>query len=94
MKKAIKTCDKYLKEDQMKRDRAMKKIINERDLISDKEGNILSLDKEQISNKNKTNKQNISIQKQIKFKKFMDDILNFSGEFTEIGEIMSRLINI
>ena len=82
--------DRFLKENDARRKRALKKAAEEREAIKLKDTDIVRLTAELDGLRKKMNKYEQTIQKQEVFENFLRSVLLQSSDFTEISELMDR----
>ena len=93
LKETLRMYDKYLKEDELKRERATRKIKQETELIAIKDRELVELQKERTDLVNVIHRQKHSIAENTKYKEYLEKVVKHSPEeFTEIGDIISRCI--
>ena len=93
LKETLRMYDKYLKEDELKRERATRKIKQESELITIKDRELLELQKERTEFVNVIRDQKQTISDNMKYKEYLEkEVKNSPEEFTEIGDIISRYV--
>ena len=91
LKETLRMYDKYLKEDELKRERATRKIKQETELIAIKDKEIGELEKERAELVSVIREQKENISENMKYKEYLEKVVkNYPEEFTEIGDIISR----
>jgi chromosome segregation ATPase len=90
LKESLLKFDKFLKENDMKRARAMKKTKDEQEGIRTKNTEIDRLKEELSRLQSYAEKQKRKLKKQAMFKEFLEKVLEQSPEFDEISEILAR----
>ncbi|XP_019850090.1 PREDICTED: coiled-coil domain-containing protein 42 homolog [Amphimedon queenslandica] len=82
--------DAFVKESDLKRSRALKKTKGEQDLCKQKDKDIQRLQEEILKLSEVVNNQQAQISKYTLYQKFMDRVLEFTPEFDESREIITR----
>jgi len=90
LKESLLRFDKFLKENDSKRARALKKAADERDASSFKDKEIEKLIEETDILVQKKNKMQKKLERYSKFQKYLDKVLEVAEEFHEIREITAR----
>jgi len=90
LKESLLKFDKFLKENDAKRARAIKKAADERDLCKIKDKEITKLEEQQIKLMNERSKLQGKLAKHEIFSVFMQKVLDSSEEFSEVREIIDR----
>ncbi|KAI6658529.1 Coiled-coil domain-containing protein 42-like [Oopsacas minuta] len=91
LKDTLQMYDKYLKEDEMKRERATLKIKHEAERIAIKDKEIIELEKERDELIEVIRDQKQKIADNLKYKEYLQKVVKHSPEeFSEIGDIISR----
>lgn len=82
--------DRFLKENDARRKRALKKAAEEKEAVKQKDSDIVRLAAELEGLKAKMGRCERSIQRQEGFEKFLRSVLLHTSDFTEISELMDR----
>ncbi|XP_065893141.1 coiled-coil domain-containing protein 42 homolog [Dysidea avara] len=90
LKDSLLKFDKFLKENDMKRSRAIKKTKDEEDLALQKEREISRLQNEIDQLEEQVDQQAHKIQRYKVYREYMEQVLEYSQEFDEIREIIAR----
>ncbi|XP_013381622.1 coiled-coil domain-containing protein 42 homolog [Lingula anatina] len=90
LKEALLKFDKFLKENDSKRSRAVKKANDEIDLRKQKEKDIDKLREETSEFAKQREKLQTKLEKHVIFQKYLDKVLETSEEFSEIREVIAR----
>eukprot|EP00800_Vazella_pourtalesii_P016133 TRINITY_DN4536_c0_g1_i2.p1 TRINITY_DN4536_c0_g1~~TRINITY_DN4536_c0_g1_i2.p1 ORF type:complete len:328 (+),score=104.32 TRINITY_DN4536_c0_g1_i2:58-1041(+) len=91
LKETLRMYDKYLKEDELKRQRATRKIKHESELIAAKDKEMVELQNERDELIKVIHGQKQRIADNMKYKEYLDRVVKHAPEeFTEISDIISR----
>lgn len=90
LKESLLKFDKFLKENDCKRARALKKAADERDAKRGKDNEIEKLREEIHTLTEKKNKMQSKLEKYSKFHKYLDKVLEVAEDFHEIREVTAR----
>ena len=91
LKETLRMYDKYLKEDELKRQRATRKIKHETEMIVSKDKEMIELQNERDNLINVIQEQKQRISDNMKYKEFLEKaVKDAPEEFTEISDIISR----
>jgi len=90
LKESLLKFDKFLKENDAKRARAIKKAADERELCKVKDKEIKKLEEQQVKLMNTRSKLREKLDKHEIFSQFMQKVLDSSEEFSEVREIIDR----
>ena len=82
--------DRFLKENDARRRRALKKAEEERELTTQKAKDIKGLREEIEHLKQRQSRQIEAIRKNILFQKYLSQVIDKSPEFSEVNEILAR----
>ena len=82
--------DRFLKENDARRRRALKKAEEERELTTQKAKDIKALREEIEHLKQRQSRQIEAIRKNILFQKYLSQVIDKSPEFSEVNEILAR----
>ena len=94
LKETLRMYDKYLKEDELKRQRATRKIKHESELIAAKDKEMVELQNERDELIKVIHGQKQRIADNMKYKEYLDRVVKHAPEeFTEISDIISRCEN-
>ncbi|KAJ3242025.1 Cilia- and flagella-associated protein 73 [Chytriomyces hyalinus] len=90
LKESLLKFDKFLKENDAKRNRAIKKAIDERKTRDQKEIEIQDLKKHVVAQSSKKDKSGRAVDTYLTFQKFLESVLESVEEFGEVKDIISR----
>jgi len=90
LKQSLQKFDRFLKENDSKKSRALKKALDERAMIKTKEGSIVELKDECKDLESERDRYKKRLEKYIIYQDYLERVLELSDEFSELREVMAR----
>ena len=90
LKQSLMKFDRFLRENDSKKTRALKKAKDERNMIKQKEGEITTLQSECHDLERERDKFKKRLEKYTIYQTYLERVLDLSDEFSELREIMAR----
>lgn len=90
LKQSLMKFDRFLKENDSKKSRALKKAMDERAMIKSKESSIQQLKKDCVALESERDRFKKRLEKYTIYKYYLEEVLELSEEFDELRDIMAR----